>query len=152
MARLTQEDGYVEVTVNLYNRIPLLKWIIPVRLKKLRLLFDTYCMVIVSRESGLDFTQIQEMEVDEALAWTVYGAYKSYKSLTNKRPRISVTTAVKLVKGMLPAERERMAEAYKKSREIGELADSYQKARSRDPEGEADGIKKAQGQGSDMQS
>ena len=135
---MTQEDGFIEVSVNLYNKTPLIKWVRPVIIKRLKLLFDTYCMVIVSRESGLDFTEIQDMDPDESLAWVVYGAYKSYASLKNKRPRISITTAVEWIKGMLPDERQRMAETYKKSREIGTLAESYQKARN-GPEVDSDG-------------
>lgn len=142
---MTQEDGFIEVQVNLYNKTPLLKWVRPVIIKKLKLLFDTYCMVIVSRESGLDFSEVQDMDPDESLAWVVYGAYKSYAALQNRRPRVHITTAVEWVKGMLPDERLRMAETYKMSKEIGSIAESYQIARDKDPDGEADGVKKVEG-------
>lgn len=149
---MTQEDGFVEVQVNLYNKTPLIRWVRPVIIKKLRLLFDTYCMVIVTRESGLDFSDIENMDKEEYLAWMLYGAHKSYASLSNRRPNITIEDAVQWLKGMLIEDRKRAAETIQLSREIGEIADSYQKARNRpelDNEGEPLGKK---GKGSDLQS
>lgn len=151
---MTQEDGYVEIRVNLYSRLMILKWIRPVVIKKIRLLFDTYAMMVVSRNSDLDFTDIEHMDPEEYMAWMVYGGYVSYKSLRNKRPRISIEEAVQWVKGMLAEDRKKVLETLQLSKEIGQIADSYQKARNKyeGPEGEADVPKKVQAQGSEQQS
>lgn len=151
---MTQEDGFVEISVNLYNKHRILKWIRPVIIKRLRLLFDTYSMMVVSRNSDLDFTDIEHMDPEEYMAWMVYGGYVSYKSLKNQRPRISIEDAVQWVKGMLAEDRKRMLDTMQKSREIGKMADDYQKARNKEdgyPEGEADEPKKDQAQDLEQQ-
>ncbi len=142
---MTQEDGFVEVQVNLYNRVPLIKWIIPVRIKKLKLLFDTYAMALVSRESGLDFTDIEGMDKEEYIVWMVYAAYMSHASLKNKRPRISIPEAQQWLKGMLMEERQRVVDTIQVSREIGTLAESYQTARNKGTDDDEDGVKKVEG-------
>ena len=141
---MTQEDGFIEVSVNLYNRVPLIKWIRPVVIKKLRLLFDTYAMALVSRESGLDFTDIEGMDKEEYVIWMVWAAYMSHASLKNKRPKISIPEAQRWLKGMLLEDRQRVAETIQVSREIGTMAESYQTARNKGTD-EEDGPKKAGG-------
>jgi len=141
---MTQEDGYVEVLVNLYNRTPLIKWVRPVIIKKLQLLFDSYAMIMVSRESGLDFTDIEGMDKEEYVVWMVWAAYMSHASLKNKRPRISIPEAQRWLKGMLLEDRQRVAETIQVSREIGTMAESYQTARNKGEDGE-DGPKKVEG-------
>jgi hypothetical protein len=137
---MTQEDGFIEVKTTLWNRTPLLKWFRPVVVKRLKLLFDVYSMMIVSRHSDLDFRQVDKMDAEENLTWMVYGGYMSYHSTRNHRPDITVLDAERWVKGMLVDERLKVLETMKRSKEIGELAESYQKARN--PEGRSDGSKK----------
>lgn len=139
----TQEDGYIEVTTNLFNRTPILKWVRPVFIKRLRLLFDTYSLMIVSRESGLDFSDMDNMDMEEYLAWMVWGGYKSHQATIDKKPRGSVEDAVRWVRGILIEDRKEIQETIKMSKEIGMIAESYQKARN-NPEGEAEGEKKDQ--------
>lgn len=141
---MTQEDGFIEVSVNLYNKTPLVKRIIPVRIKKLKLLFDTYSMMVIGRESGLDFADVENLDPEEYLTWMVYAGYKSHKSLRNHRARISITDAVEWVNGMMTREREKIVDTWKKSREIGELMLSYQAARNKD-DGEEGETKKVVG-------
>jgi len=144
---MTQEDGFIEVRVYLTNRRPIIKWVRPVVIKRIRLLFDVYCMMIVARTSGLDFTEADKMEPQEMLTWMVYGGYSSYRSLSNKRPGVTVEDVQEWVRGILHEDRIRILEAVQESREIGQLAKSYQEARS---SGEGDGSKKVAG--SDQQS
>ena len=140
---MTQEDGFVEVSVNLFNKAPLIKWIRPVVIKRLKLLFDTYAMALVSRQSGLDFTDIEGMDKEEYVVWMVWSAYMSYASLRNHRPKVSIQDAEQWMKGMLLEDRKRVAETIAASREIGTMAESYQTARNKD-DGE-DSPKKVEG-------
>ncbi len=140
---MTQEDGFIEVKTNLYNRTPLLKWVRPVVVKKLRLLFDVYCLFIVSRESDLDFSDMENMNTEEYLTWMIYGGTMSYGSTKNYRPKVSVLDAERWMKGVLQDDRIRILRTIEMSKEIGELTESYMKARN--PEGEAGRSKKVEG-------
>ena len=133
---MTQEDGFIEVSVNLYNKTPLIKWVRPVIIKRLKLLFDTYAMALVSRESGLDFSDIEGMDKEEYVVWMVWAAYMSHASLKNKRPKVSIPEAQRWLRGMLLEDRQRVAETIQVSREIGTIAESYQIARNKDEGGD----------------
>jgi len=137
---MTQEDGYIEVKTNLFNRTPIMKWVRPVIFKKLELLFDTYCMLLVSRNSDLDFTDLENMEPEEYLAWMLYGGYLSHQALKNRRPKLEIEECVRWGKGILYQDRLDIMRTIQKSKEIGGLVSSYQKARNQ--AGEADGSKK----------
>ena len=134
---MTQEDGFIEVSVNLYNKTPLIKWVRPVIIKRLKLLFDTYAMALVSRESGLDFSDIEGMDKEEYVVWMVWAAYMSHASLKNKRPKVSIPVAQRWLRGMLLEDRQRVAETIQVSREIGTIAESYQIARNKDDGGDS---------------
>lgn len=141
MGPMTQEDGFIEVKVNLYNRTPIIRWVRPVIFKKLPLLFDTYAMIAVSRGSGLDFTRMDQMDPEEYLAWMIYGGYTSYQSLKNRRVSLTIETCVEWVKGILYQDRLEIFQTIQKSKELGSLMESYQAARN--PDGGSDGPKKA---------
>lgn len=132
---MTQEDGFVEVKCTIQNRTPILKWVRPVIIKKLQLLFDVYCMMIVSKHSDLDFSDIENMDSEEYLAWMVYAGYLSHAALSNKRPRITVEDAVVWVAGMMRDQRLEIYDTIQLSKEIGQIAESYQKARTGDESG-----------------
>lgn len=125
---MKQEDNFIEVKTNLWNRVPI-RWIIPVRIKKLRLLFDVYAWVFVGRNSGLDFNQIEEMDPGEFLTWSVYGAHASYLSTIGKRLTVDVETVQGWVRGILAEDRERIIRVIMESKAIGETAQAYQKGK-----------------------
>jgi hypothetical protein len=125
---MKQEDNFIEVTTNIRVTTPVLRWFFPVRIKKLRLLFDVYAWIFVSRQSNLDFTEAEKMDPEEFLVWSVYGAHASYLSLNNDRIRAGVEEVQRWVKGMLMEDRERILKTIIDSRSIGESAGSYQEA------------------------
>lgn len=147
---MTQEDGFIEVKCYLKETRPILKWVRPVKVKKLRLLFDVFAMMAVARDSDLDFTQMDQMDPHEYLSWMVYGGILSYAALTNERPRLTVEDAVSLVDGMMQDDRMAILRTIQLSRELGKLAADYQQARNAMAGG--DTSKKAQGKGSGQQS
>lgn len=149
---MTQE-GYIEVKANLFSTTPVLKWVRPVKVIKLNLLFDVYCWMIVGRESNLDFTQVDDMNPDEYLAWVVYGAYLSAQSLKNKRPRVTVEDAERWVRGILNEDRIRIYKTIANSKQVGKIVDDYQKARMGGPsEDEEEGESPKKQGGSDQRS
>jgi hypothetical protein len=131
-----QEDGFIEVQVNLFNRTPVIKWVRPVYFKKLSLLFDTHAMLAISMDADLDFSQVDEMKGEELLAWIIYGGYKSYAVLNDKRSNIDIEEVLIWVKGMLVDDRVKVMEAWDNSKAVGKLTDSYLKARNKTGEGE----------------
>jgi len=142
---MTQEDGFIEVTCYLTNRTPVIRWVRPVRTKKLRMLFDVFAMMVMARDSGVNFSEMNQMEMGEQMAWMIYGGLKSYASLKDKRLRISIEQVLELLDGILTADRAAILETISESRAIGKLAESYQEAREGMAE-EGSGSKKAKGQ------
>jgi hypothetical protein len=142
---MTQEDGFIEVQVNLFNRTPIVKWVRPVYFKKLPLLFDVYCLMIISMDADVEFSDLDnKMNPEELLAWIIYGGYKSYTFLQGKRSQVTIDEVLTWVKGMLNDDRIKVMEVFRETKAIGKLAESYQKARN--PEGEEAGqSKKAEG-------
>ena len=143
MAMMTQEDGFIEVKVNLFNRNRLTKWFRPVYFKKLPLLFDTHAMLFISLDADLDFVDVENLKGEELLAWIIYGGYKSYAISKNRKPRTDIEDVMVWVKGMLNDERVRVLDAWGQSKAVGKLTDSYLKARNE--AGEGKGSKKADG-------
>ena len=86
------------------------------------------------------------MEANEQLAWMVYGGLKSYAALKNRRMTISIEKVIELMDGILLQDRANIYETISKSRQIGKLAESYQRAREAMAEKGEDGSKKAEGQ------
>lgn len=148
---MTQEDGYIEVKCYLRNQTPIIRWVRPVKTKRLKMLFDVFAMMVMARDSGIDFSQMQEMEPEEQLAWMVYGGLCSHASLKNRRLNIPIETVIGWIDGILLQDRAAILDTISNSRAIGELAESYQKARETMAEGE-DGSKKAPGQDSGQKS
>lgn len=141
---MTQEDGFIEVQVNLFNRTPVIKWVRPVYFKKLHLLFDVYSMMILASDADVEFSDLDnKMGAEELLAWIIYGGYKSYKLLKGKRARLDIEEVQVWVKGMLNDDRVRVMDAWSNSRAVGKLTDSYLKARNESGEGK--GSKKVVG-------
>jgi len=110
------------------NRSRLTKWIRPVIIKRIRLLFDVFCWITISRESTLDFTEMDQMDPEEYLAWIVYGGYMSYQSTLNKRSRPDILQVQEWVEGMLMRDRQDIINAVQESRTVGEMAEMYQAA------------------------
>lgn len=119
----------------------MLKWVRPVVVKRLRLLFDTYCLFLISKESDLAFSEMESMTMDEYLTWMIWGGYMSFYSTKNTRPKITVLDTEIWAKGVLQEDRIRIMETIKASKEIGEITESYMKARNQG----ADGSKKVKG-------
>jgi len=142
---MTQEDGFIEVKCYLTNHTPILKWVRPVITKKLRLLFDVFAMMVMARDSTVNYDEMNKMEANEQLAWMIYGGLKSYAALKNKRLQISIEEVVELMDGILIQDRVAVLETISGSREIGKLAQSYQEARETMAE-EGKGSKKVKGQ------
>lgn len=139
---MTQEEGFIEIKTNLWNRNRLTKWVLPVRIKRVKLLLDVYCWMFVSRNSDLDFTRIEDMDSEEFLTWAVFGGYMSYAAIKNKKPRLSIQEVEDWVKGILMEDRVKILETIQLVREVGETHQSYQKAMLA---GEDDGPKKVDG-------
>jgi hypothetical protein len=131
-----QEDGFIEVQVNLFNRTPVIKWVRPVYFKNLPLLFDTHAMLIISMDADLDFSDVEELKGEELMAWIIYGGYKSYRISKSKRPNVDIEKVLTWVKGMLVDDRVKVMEAWSNSKAVGKLTDSYLKARNKTGEGE----------------
>jgi len=143
---MTQEDGYIEIRTNVWNRNPLTRWIRPVKIRRLKMLFDVYCWIVVGRESSLDFAQVDQMDPEEFMTWAVYGGMVSYAALQHKRPRITPEICQEYVKGILIEDRLRMTDTIIASRQTGDLAESYLKARAAKAEDQGgSGEKKAEG-------
>ena len=140
---MTQEDGFIEVKVNLFNRTPIIKWVRPVYFKKLRLLFDTHAMLFISLDADLDFVDVENLKGEELLAWIIYGGYKSYAISKSRKPYVDIEDVIVWVKGMLNDDRLRVLEVWGQSKAVGKLTDSYLKARNESGEGK--GSKKAEG-------
>ena len=144
---MTQEDGFIEVKCYLTNQVPIIRWVRPVIIKKVKLLFDVFAIMTVARESGLTFIGLDEMDPEEYMAWMVYGGMKSYASLRNKRLDLSINEVLVMLDGMLNEDRAAILETVKISKEIGQLGEAYQKARDEMANQEGDGeSKKAPGQ------
>lgn len=139
----------MEVRSYLKNKTPIIKWIRPVRVRKVPLLMDVYAMIITAKETDLAFDQVDQMNPDEYLAWMIYGGYRSYQLLHNKRPSIEIEDCLEIVDGLFQDQRLAVLRTIQLSKEIGKLMDSYQKARQRlageDPDSEDK--KKEAGQG-----
>jgi len=143
---MTQEDGFIEVKCYLTNHTPILKWVRPVITKKLRLLFDVMSVMIYARDSGVNFDEMNQMENSEQLAWMVYGGMKSYSLMKNRKLDISIEQVMDLLDGVLIQDRAAIYETISASRQLGEVAKSYQEAREALAE-QGDGIsKKVEGQ------
>lgn len=140
---MTQEDGFIEVKVNLFNRNRLTKRFRRVYLKKLPLLFDTHAMLFISLDADLDFVDVENLKGEELLAWIIYGGYKSYAISKNRKPYVDIEDVTVWVKGMLNDERIRVLDAWGQSKAVGKLTDSYLKARNEAGEGKTS--KKAEG-------
>jgi len=132
---MTQEDGFIEVKVNLFNRTPIIKWVRPVYFKKLPLLFDTHAMLVISIDADLDFTDVENLKGEELLAWIIFGGYKSYALLKGKRVRLDINEVLVWVKGMLNDDRIKVLDTWRGSKAVGKLTDSYLKARNESGEG-----------------
>ena len=141
---MTQEDGYIEVKCYLTNRVPIIRWVRPVKTKKLRMLFDVFAMMVMARDSGVNFSDMQEMQADEQMAWMVYGGLRSYASLKNRRLDVPIETVIEWIDGILLHDRAAILETIGASRSIGKLAESYQEAR--EAMAEEAGTKKVPGQ------
>ena len=128
----------------LTNRTPIIRWVRPVVTKKLRLLFDVFAMMVMARDSGVNFSEMSQMETNEQMAWMVYGGMRSYASLKNRRIKVPIERVIEMLEGVLLTDRAAILETIAASREIGKLAESYQEAREN--MAEESGSKKAPGQ------
>lgn len=124
---MTKEDGFVEVKIVTLNT-GLIRVIRPASIKRVKLLFDIMCWMVVARDSGLDFQQIEEMDPDEFLTWAFYGGYVSHLNYTGKSKKIDVEVVQEWVQGLLVNDRKRILETIIGSRDMGETAKSYQQA------------------------
>lgn len=131
---MTQEDGFIEVKVNLFNRTPIAKWVRPVYFKKIRLLFNVHCMVIISQDSGLDFSDLEKMTLEEHMAWFIYAGFRSYAFHISKNMQITIEQAERYAKGLLHEDRMAVYQTMEASKHIGKLIESYQNARNADGE------------------
>jgi len=124
---MTQE-AFIEVNTYLVNKNRLTKWIRPVIVKRLKLLFDVFCWVTVSRDTDLDFEEMEAMDPEEYLAWIVYGGHVSYMSTHGKRSKPDILRVQRWVAGMLVQDRQAIIDTIRDSRSVGEMAEMYQAA------------------------
>lgn len=128
----TQDNYYdpdlvVEIRPLIFRR-GILKYISPVKIQKITLILDMFAWTIVTRESGLDFSQVDEMVLDEYFTWVIYGGHVSYQATKHRKSKYSVTKVEEFVQGLLQADRERILDVITRSRQIGEKGEQYQEA------------------------
>jgi len=95
---------------------------------KIPLLIDVYCWLNLTTMSGLDFTEVDQMDPTEYMTWLMLAASDSYYAAKRKRKRLTIDDTQKLVPGLLWTDQQRIFDLIVRSRTVGETVKSYQEA------------------------